>query len=253
MTGITKRTLHYYDEIHLLKPGSYSNKGYRLYNQEDVQKLRMILLLKELDLSLKEIAVIIQMPKQEQKDVLKGHYEAMQLKKQRLDRTLTNLEEFIAGKDIYNLDVFQDGDILPLKEQYHMEAKYVYGNTEKFQEMEKNMQHIPDEEKAAIFESFDQNMQDVFKQFANLSKESPASENVQQVVQEWKSSLEQFMTCDNEILHCIAYTYKKDKAFQAYINQFGDDTLNEFVYQAIMQYCGDEKQKPSPYRINSPN
>lgn len=107
ITGVTKRTLHYYDEIHLLKPYSYSDKGYRLYNQEDLKKLRTILLLKELDLPLKEIAAIIQLPKQEQRTILAGHYEAMQIKKQNLERTLANLNDFISGKDISNLDIFQ--------------------------------------------------------------------------------------------------------------------------------------------------
>ncbi len=81
ITGVTKRTLHYYDEINLLNPDSYSDKGYRLYNHENLKKLRTILLLKELDLPLKEIAVIIQLPKQEQRKILAGHYEAMQIKK----------------------------------------------------------------------------------------------------------------------------------------------------------------------------
>lgn len=241
ITGVTKRTLHYYDEINLLKPESYSNKGYRLYNQEDLKKLRTILLLKELDLPLKEIATIIQMPKQEQKTVLVGHYEAMQIKKQNLERALNNLNDFILGKDISNLDVFQEGNVLPLKEQYLVEAKYVYGDTEKYKEYEKNIEQIPEEKRAARFEAFDQNMQSIFKQFALLSKESPASEKVQQTVREWKSYLEPFMSCDTEILQCIAYTYKDDESFKAYINQFGDDRLNEFVYQAIMHYCGDEK------------
>ncbi|WP_066189913.1 MerR family transcriptional regulator [Gracilibacillus timonensis] len=245
ITGVTKRTLHYYDEIHLLKPESYSDKGYRMYHPDDVKKLRMILLLKELDLSLKEIATIIQMPKQEKKTVLAGHYQALQIKKQQLDKTLTHLEDFIAGTDLSFLDVFQEGDILPLKEQYQIEAKYVYGDTEKFQEMENRMKQFSEKEQAVVLESFDQNMQNVFRQFANLANEPPASAKVQQVVHKWKSSLEPFIVCDKEILQCIAYTYRDDEAFQAYINQFGKNTLNEFVYQAIMQYCEDENQ-PNP-------
>ncbi|WP_152656611.1 MerR family transcriptional regulator [Oceanobacillus sp. CFH 90083] len=239
ITGVTKRTLHYYDEINLLKPDSYSDKGYRLYNHEDLKKLRTILLLKELDLPLKEIAAIMQMPKQEQKAVLAGHYQAMEIKKQNLERTLINLNDFMSGKDISYLDVFHEGNILPLKEQYQREAKYVYGHTGKYKEYEKNIEQIPEEERAAIFEAFDQNMQNIFKQFAELSKESSASEQVQQTVYEWKSYIEQFMTGDKEILQCIAYTYKDDKSFKAYINQFGDDTLNEFIYQAIIHHCED--------------
>lgn len=238
ITGVTKRTLHYYDEINLLKPERYSDKGYRLYNHEDLKKLRTILLLKELDLSLKEIAAIMEMPKHEQKAVLAGQYEAMQIKKQNLERRLMNLNDFISGKDISHLEVFQEGNVLPLKEQYQIEAKYVYGDTAKYKEYEKNVEQIPEKERIAVFEAFDQNMQQIFKQFASLSKELPDSEKVQQAVREWKGQLEQFMVCDTEILQCIAYTYKDDEGFGAYINQFGDSSLNELVYQAIMHYCG---------------
>ncbi|GEN86836.1 MerR family transcriptional regulator [Oceanobacillus sojae] len=241
ITGVTKRTLHYYDEINLLNPDSYSDKGYRLYNHENLKKLRTILLLKELDLPLKEIAVIIQLPKQEQRKILAGHYKAMQIKKQNLERTLINLNDFMSGKDISFLDVFHKGNVLPLKEQYQLEAKYVYGDTAKYQEYEKNIKQIPEEERAAVFEAFDQNMQDVFLKFAKFSKESPASKKVQQIVLEWKSYLEQFMIGDTEILQCIAYTYKEDKSFKAYINQFGNETLNEFIHQAILHYCEEEE------------
>ncbi len=240
-TGVTKRTLHYYDEINLLNPESYSNKGYRLYDQEDLEKLRMILLLKELDLPLKEIATILQMSKQEQKTVLAGHYETLQRKKQNLERTLNNVKDFISGKDSSYLDIFQESNVLPLKEQYQMEAKYVYGDTAKYKEYEENLEHIPKEKKAAIFEAFEQNMQGIFKQFSQLSKESPASEKVQQTVHKWKGYIEQFMIADKEILQCIAYTYKDNDGFKNYINQFGDETLSEFIHQAIMHYCEMEE------------
>ncbi|GGP08183.1 MerR family transcriptional regulator [Oceanobacillus neutriphilus] len=241
ITGVTKRTLHYYDEINLLKPDSYSDKGYRMYNHENLKKLRMILLLKELDLPLKEITSIIEMSKQEQRTVLARHYHVMEMKKQNLERTLTNLNDFMSGKDIVFLDMFHKGGILPLKEQYQKEAKYEYGHTDKYKEYEKNIEQTPEAERAAIFEAFDQNMQDIFQRFASLSEESPASKKVQQTVLEWKKYITQFMTGDKEILQCIAYTYKDDKSFKAYINQFGNDTLNEFICQAIIHHCQAEE------------
>ena len=55
LSGISVRTLQYYDEIGLLKPSSLSESGYRLYDEEALGKLQQILTLKELDFSLKEI------------------------------------------------------------------------------------------------------------------------------------------------------------------------------------------------------
>jgi len=55
ITGVTTRTLHFYDKINLLKPTRLLNNGYRTYRREDLERLQTILFLKEMDLSLKEI------------------------------------------------------------------------------------------------------------------------------------------------------------------------------------------------------
>ncbi|WP_433212656.1 MerR family transcriptional regulator [Dactylosporangium sp. CS-047395] len=55
-TGLTVRTLHYYDEIGLLSPGQRSSGGHRLYNGEDIQRLYRICLLRRLGVPLEQIA-----------------------------------------------------------------------------------------------------------------------------------------------------------------------------------------------------
>lgn len=55
LTGISVRTLQYYDEINLLNPSQLTSSGYRLYDDEDLKKLQQILFFKELDFKLKEI------------------------------------------------------------------------------------------------------------------------------------------------------------------------------------------------------
>ena len=55
LTGISVRTLHYYDEIGLLKPTEKSDAGYRLYDDKALETLQQILFFREFDISLKEI------------------------------------------------------------------------------------------------------------------------------------------------------------------------------------------------------
>ena len=59
LTGISTRTLQYYDEIGLLKPSETTAKGYRLYGDEVLERLQQILFFKELDFKLKEIKEIL--------------------------------------------------------------------------------------------------------------------------------------------------------------------------------------------------
>ena len=59
LTGISVRTLHYYDEIGLLKPTDKSEAGYRLYDDKALETLQQILFFREFDIPLKEIKAVI--------------------------------------------------------------------------------------------------------------------------------------------------------------------------------------------------
>lgn len=70
LTGVTERTLRYYDRRGLLKPSKYNKQGHRLYTENDLFKLQNILTLKYLDFSLEDIAEYLQKPGQDLKDSL---------------------------------------------------------------------------------------------------------------------------------------------------------------------------------------
>ena len=67
LTGVSIRTLQYYDTIGLLKPIEYTESGYRLYDDTSLERLQQILLFKELEFPLKEIKKIIDAPNFDQK------------------------------------------------------------------------------------------------------------------------------------------------------------------------------------------
>lgn len=74
LAGISTRTLQYYDEIGLLKPSKLTESGYRLYDDEALQKLQQILFFKELGFKLKEIKdfdMFIQKIKDDEAEVAK--------------------------------------------------------------------------------------------------------------------------------------------------------------------------------------
>ena len=59
IAGISIRTLQYYDKIGLLPPSSFTDSGYRLYNEDSLERLQTVLLFRELEFPLKEIKKII--------------------------------------------------------------------------------------------------------------------------------------------------------------------------------------------------
>lgn len=240
ITGITRRTLHYYDEIGLLKATSLSPHGYRLYDMNDFERLQIILFLKEMDVPLKDISCILQLSKQEQNKILEHHYEILSRKKQKLENMMSNLKRYLSGTDMFDLDIFENTNVLPLREQYRREGKFAYGETLKYKEYEKNISQLTNEEKDRLFTSFDERMKELFKLFSEHIKESPASAGVQSIVKQWADSFQDLFICDSEIMKCIANTYKFDSRFKKYINQFSDEDLSDFIYRAIIFHCGDE-------------
>ena len=70
LTGITVRTLHYYDEVGLLKPSEITEAGYRLYSREDLEILQQILFFRELDFPLSQIKEIMNNPNYDKEEAL---------------------------------------------------------------------------------------------------------------------------------------------------------------------------------------
>ncbi|MFP7333551.1 MerR family transcriptional regulator [Shouchella clausii] len=243
ITGITTRTLHYYDEIELLKPTFVADNGYRYYDQESLAKLQTILFLKEMDVPLKEIAAILKLPLEEQREVLKQHNHTLRLKKQRLERISAALEEFVAGKDVYHLSIFNDSAILPLPEQYDREARWRYGETEAYQSFEKKLQELSPIDKERRWHQ----MEGVFRKIAACMHFQPDAVEVQQLVDEWRGILEQSMPCDGHLLMCIANTYQADARFKQYFNSFSEQgDLAAFMHEAVMYYVqglGESKRE----------
>ncbi|WP_028609887.1 MerR family transcriptional regulator [Paenibacillus harenae] len=230
ITGITTRTLHYYDRIDLFKPTHLTEKGYRLYERSSLEKLQTILFLKEMDFPLKEIADIIKLTKQEQKEIVKQQRQALLMKKQRLETIMAALDEYVSGKDISDLPLFNHSSVLPLKEQYANEARFLYGETEAYKAYNETLETLSQDEKEERFAE----VEELFKQIASCIDQSPSSDEVQRLIEEWKKSLMQFTTCDAELLACIAHTYKFDARFKNYFNQYSSEDLADFLYSAIM-------------------
>ena len=76
MSGVSVRTLHYYDEIDLLKPLDRTGVGYRYYGDQELLRLQQILFFRELDFPLKEISKCINAPEFDVVQALEQHKSA---------------------------------------------------------------------------------------------------------------------------------------------------------------------------------
>jgi DNA-binding transcriptional MerR regulator len=84
ISGVSVRTLHWYDEIGILKPAYYEANGYRYYEEEQLLLLQQILFFRELGFSLNEIKRIVESDEFDKIEALQSHQRHLE---QVLDRT----------------------------------------------------------------------------------------------------------------------------------------------------------------------
>lgn len=93
LSGVSTRTLRYYDEISLLKPATINSSGYRLYGDEEINRLQQILYYRELDFSLEEIKLILDNPNFDIKKALQIQYQQLFSRKERIENLLLNIKK----------------------------------------------------------------------------------------------------------------------------------------------------------------
>ncbi|WP_404330939.1 MerR family transcriptional regulator [Mesobacillus maritimus] len=99
LAGISTRTLRYYDEIGLLKPARVNSSGYRIYGQNEVDRLQQILFYRELGVGLDMIKTIVTASTFDEASALKEHRQQLIEKRKQLDLLITNVEKTIASSE----------------------------------------------------------------------------------------------------------------------------------------------------------
>lgn len=111
LTGISVRTLHYYDEIGLLKPTEKSEAGYRLYDDKAVETLQQILFFREFDIPLKQIKAIMDNPILERNQILEMQRKMLVAKKERMERLISNIDDILKGESKMDFAIFSKTEI----------------------------------------------------------------------------------------------------------------------------------------------
>ena len=118
LTGISIRTLQYYDEIDLLKPSELTSSGYRLYDENALQALQQILFFKELGFSLKEIKEILENSDFDRIAAFKKQKELFLLKRNRINRLIQLLERLEKGEHCTSFKEFDLSDYISALEDF---------------------------------------------------------------------------------------------------------------------------------------
>lgn len=222
LTGVSVRTLHYYDEIDLLKPTKITDVGYRLYDDTALERLHSILLFRELQFPLKEIKAILDSPDFDTKTALNQQIELLELQKKRLDKIISSARE-ILNKGVNNMS-FSSFDKTEL-EEYSAEAKEKWGHTDAYKEYKQR--HTDSEDKTEEF------MQ-IFAEIGKVKHLSPDCEEAQKLIEKLQNFItENYYTCTDEILKGLGEMYVSDERYKNNIDKACGIGTAEFTAKAI--------------------
>lgn len=235
LTGITARTLHYYDEIGLLKPTEVTEAGYRMYDNAALGRLQNILLFRELQFPLKEIKAILDSPGFDPSEAIAQQIRLLELQYKRLGELIAFTREIQKkGVTTMNFDVFDTSEI----EKYEEEVKARWGNTKAYQEYrQKDIAR-----KEGSYDKLANELMTMFSQLGEIKHLAPDAEEAQKKI----SALQKFITdnyyvCTNEILRGLGDMYVCDERFRNNIDKAGGDGTADFVKQAIAVYCSSNQ------------
>lgn len=235
LTGVSIRTLHYYDEIGLLKPSIVDEQnGYRFYDEENLERMQEILFYRELDFPLKSIMSILSSPDYNKKSALKEQKNLLTLKKQRLERLISALDQAMKGEKIA-MNIFDNSEFEKKREEYAKEAQEKWGNTAAYKESAEKTKSYSQEK----WKDLNSGMDSLMAEFAQCKSNGLAPENAetQALVKKWQDFISaNYYNCTKEILSGLGKMYTADERFKENIDKHGEGTA-EFMAAAIEINC----------------
>ncbi|WP_420541651.1 MerR family transcriptional regulator [Guptibacillus spartinae] len=234
LTGISVRTLHYYDQIGLLSPETTDN-GYRVYTEEDLEKLQQILFYRALDFPLKKIKNIMDRPDFNHLEALYYQKECLQQKKDRLETIIHTIEHTIqhtkGEQPMTDKEKFNGLDFS--NNHYEQEAREKYGE-EAVNRSSQKVNSLSHKEKEALNQSFRR----IYQKLATIRHGSPASEEAQKAIHEWYEFLNNNFGYHYtlEAFRGLGQMYVDDPRFTKNIDQYGEG-LALFMRDAMNVYA----------------
>lgn len=234
LAGVSARTLHYYDEIGLLKPTAVGQNGYRYYEDADLFRLQQILFFREMDLGLLKIKEFLDSPGFDAVAALQGHRQVLQEKIERLQSLIQTVDKtvlhLIGEAEMKKKDKLFQGFTEEKQKEYEQEAMRRYGE-ESVKQTTKRWNSYTEAEK----EQIKNQGKEIYLGLAAAIPSGPTSEQTQALLAQWHEHLRNFYEPSIEVLGGLGQTYKDDPDFSAFFAAIHPD-LPDFLSKAIAVY-----------------
>lgn len=238
LAGVSIRTLHYYDEIGLLKPDAYGENGYRYYGEEALLRLQQILFFRELDFSLAEIQSILNRPDFDLLRTLQVHRTVLLERAARLGRLVHTVDKTIdhlKGEAPMSEKEYYEGFSAEKQKEYEQYARQRWGD-ETYESSARRWDALSDAEKKAYGARGDA----LNKALAASMGKGPRHPDVQTLIGQYREHLDFFYDVTLDIYEGLGHGYNQHPDFIAFYERYAPG-LAEFLEQAITYYVEQRK------------
>lgn len=230
LANVSKRTLHYYDEIGLLTPASNDKNGYRIYSDQNIDDLQQILFFRQLDMPLKQIKRIMHDPAYDEIEALHVHKQILLQKREKMETFIRTIDKTLrakeGGDDMTNEEKFTGFDFAD--NRYEEEARKRYGN------------QTIDETKVKVDAAFTEEMNAIFRKLARLRSYDVEGDLVQKEIGKWYNHLNTIHRYSYDAFAVLAHLYTADERLTENIDQFGDG-LASWIAEAMLVYVRNKQ------------
>ena len=270
LTGISVRTLHYYDEIGLFKPTQVTEAGYRLYDDKAIEKLGQILVFRELDIPLADIKLIMETPDLDHNRVLAKQRELLLLKQQRIERIIASLDEMMKGEQTVDFTVFDETELRAmfndmLRNMNESQKQIFIDHYGSIEEWEKHMiegasdektqknyakvvewyggkeavkESLKDTPKSEVFTAYQKRIGEIQKKLADKKGSDVNSFEIRQLIGEYDFVAKQLYQVDDArpLLMDIAKGYQEDDKLAEAIDSVYGHGAAKYIGEAIQAF-----------------
>lgn len=226
LSGVSVRTLHFYEEISLLKPAYYGSNGYRYYEEKELLQLQQILFFKELGLTLKQIQRIVGKSDFDQLAALYSHQKALLQEREKIGHLLKTIDKTIkhlkGKKKMKDKEIFDGFNITLVKakegQSYSAAEKLVVQSvkhpTTSAEDVKKRGQDY--------YDKINKTAHALFKELVHCIEKGldPSANEVQKIIKKHHTFIEQTHAASKKVYKAMAQLYVEHPEFRKQLDPF---------------------------------
>lgn len=244
ISGVSTRTLRYYDQIDLLKPSGYTTSGYRLYDDTSLNRLQQILLYRGMEMKLEDIKAILDTPGFDILNALQIHQDYLREERDKVNRLLNTVGKTIRSQR-GEIKMTAEEKFEGFKQSKLEENERLYGTEVREKYGEKTIERS-NEKFMGLTEQDFKEMQSVedalFEQLEKLSEtedvESDTGQLVYHLHRDWL--MYSWAEYSAEAHQGLVEMYLADERFANYYNDRAGKAVVTLLRDAVVHHSGNK-------------